>query len=75
MPTIVLNDDLMNQIVQVGNYKDSQEAAIAILSDYLQTHQHKKTLSNKLHSDIGLTNEEIDNLFARNKDIGRDINL
>ncbi len=70
MSTIILNDDLMNQIVQVGNYKDSQEAVIAILSDYLQTHQHKKTLSNKLHSDIGLTNEEIDSLFARNKDMG-----
>lgn len=67
MPTIMLNDDLMNQVVQAGNYQNPQEAVIAILSDYVLAHQTTKTLTNELHSDIDLTNEEIDSLFARHQ--------
>lgn len=75
MTTIVLDDDLMNQVVQIANYPTPQEAVAAILSDYVQTHQSQKTPFDKLRVDVGLTNEEIDELFSRNKDMGRTIEL
>jgi hypothetical protein len=48
MTTITLNDDLMNQVVQIGHYQNPQEAVIAILSDYIQTHLTKETLFNNI---------------------------
>ncbi len=75
MTTIMLDDDLMNKIVQIGNYQTPQEAVSAILFDYIQTHQPKKTLFDKLRLDVDMANEEIDSLFERDKDAGRNIDL
>ena len=75
MTTIVLDDDLMNQVVQIAGYPTPQEAVAAILSDYVQTHQSQKTLFDKLRVDVGLTNDEVDELFSRNKEMGRTIEL
>ena len=75
MTTIVLDDDLMNQVVQIANYPTPQEAVAAILSDYVQTHRSQKTPFDRLRVDVGLTNEEVDELVNRNKDMGRIIEL
>lgn len=75
MTTIILDDDLMHKVVQTGDYQTPQEAVVAILSDYLQTHQPKKSLFDKLRLDVDMTDEEIDSLFKRDKDMGRTIEL
>jgi Arc/MetJ family transcription regulator len=70
MITIVLDDDLINKVVQIGNYQTPQEAVVAILSDYVQTHQPKKALFDKSYLDVDMADGEIDSLFERDKDIG-----
>jgi hypothetical protein len=75
MTTIVLNDELTDKVVKIGNYKSPQEAVDAILSEYIQTHQPDTKLFDKLHIDLGIPDDEIDTLFMRDKDAGRNINL
>jgi hypothetical protein len=36
MATIILNDELTDKVVKMGNYKSPQEAIDAILSEYIQ---------------------------------------
>ena len=69
MTTIVLDDDLINKVVQIGNYQTPQEAVVAILSDYVQTHEPKKALFDNLYFD-DMADGEIDSLFERDKDVG-----
>ena len=75
MTTIILNDELTDKVVKIGNYNSPQEAVDAILSEYIQTHQTDTKLFDKLHVDVGIADVEIDNLFMRDKDIGRNLNL
>ena len=70
MTTIVLDDDLINKVVQIGNYQTPQEAVVAILSDYVQTHQPKKGLFDKSYLDVDMADGEIDSLLERDKDAG-----
>ena len=70
MTTIVLDDDLINKVVKVGNYQTPQEAVVAILSDYLQTQQPKNALFDKSYLDTDMADGEIDSLFERDKDAG-----
>ncbi len=75
MTTIILNDELTDKVVKIGNYKSPQEAVDAILSDYIQAHQTDTKLFDKLRVDMGIADDEIDGLFVRDKDSGRNINL
>ena len=70
MTTIVLDDDLINKAVQIGNFKSPQEAVVAILSDYVQAHQPTKALLDRLYLDADMADGEIDSLFERDKDTG-----
>ena len=70
MTTIVLDDDLINKVVQIGNYQTPQEAVVTILSDYLQARQPKKALFDKSYLDVDMADGEIDSLYERDKDIG-----
>ena len=70
MTTLVLDDDLINKVVQIGNYQTPQEAVVAILSDYIQTHQPKKERFDELYLDVDMVDGEIDSLFERDKDAG-----
>ena len=70
MTTLVLDDDLINKVVQIGNYQTPQEAVVAILSDYIQTHQPKKEQLDELYLDADMADGEIDSLFERDKDVG-----
>lgn len=71
MTTLVLDDDLINKVVQIGNYQTPQEAVVAILSDYIQTHQPNKALLDRLYLDADMADGEIDSLFERDKDVGK----
>jgi Arc/MetJ family transcription regulator len=70
MTTIVLDDDLINKVVQIGNYQTPQEVVVAILSDYVQTHQPQKALFDKSYLYVDMADGEIDSLFERDKDVG-----
>ena len=70
MTNIVLDHDLINKVVQIGNYQTPQEAVTAILSDYVQTHQSKKALFDKSYLDVDMADGEIDSLFERDQDVG-----
>ena len=70
MTTIVLDDDLINKVVQIGKYQTPQKAVVAILSDYVQTHQPTKELLDRLYLDADMVDGEIDSLFERDKDAG-----
>jgi hypothetical protein len=68
--TLVIDDDLINKVVQIGNYQTPQEAVAAILSDYVQAHEPKKSLIDKLYFHVDMVDGEIDSLFERDKDAG-----
>ena len=70
MTTIVLDDDLINKVVQIGNYQTPQEAVVAILSDYIKSHESPKALFDKSFLDADMADGEIDSLFERDKDAG-----
>jgi Arc/MetJ family transcription regulator len=70
MTTIVLDDDLLNKVVQIGNYQTPQEAVVAILSEYIKSHEPKKVLFDNLYLDADMADGEIDSLFELDKDVG-----
>ena len=43
MTIITLDDEFINNIIAVTNYKSPQEAIVKILADYLQQHNNKQT--------------------------------
>ena len=63
MAILVLDDDLINKVLQIGNYQTPQGAVIAILSDYVQAHQPKNALFDKSYLDADMADGEIDSLF------------
>ena len=71
MTTLVLDDDLINKVVQVGNYETSQEAVVAILSDYIEAHESARTRTDSIYMDGDMADGEIDSLFERDKDFGK----
>lgn len=70
MTTLVLDDDLINKVVQIGNYQSPQDAVVAILSDYINSQAPKKALFDKSYLDADMADGEIDSLFERDKDAG-----
>ena len=75
MTTIKLDDMLIKKILQIGHYQNAQKAIDTILSDYIQTHQKQKTPFDKLCFELDMTDEEVDDLFKRDKDTGRTLEL
>lgn len=75
MTTIELDDSLVNKVLKVGHYDNVQKAINTILSDYIKVHQTKKTPFDKLCFELNMSDEEVDTLFKRDKDIGRTIDL
>ena len=75
MTTIELDDMLISKILQIGHYQNAQKAIDTILSDYIETHQKKNTPFDKLCFKLDMADEEIDDLFKRDKDTGRTLDL
>ena len=75
MTTIELDDMLISKILQIGHYQIAQKAIDTILSDYIETHQKKNTPFDKLCFKLDMADEEIDDLFKRDKDTGRTLDL
>jgi Arc/MetJ family transcription regulator len=70
MTILVLDDDLINKVVQIGHHQTPQEAVVAILSDYVQRNQPKKALFDKSYLDADMADGEIDSLFESDQDVG-----
>ena len=68
MITITLDDDLINKVVEMGNYQTPEQAVVAILSDYIKTHS-PETLLDKAYLNGDMADGEIDSLFERDKNI------
>jgi len=73
MTTIILNDELTDKVVKIGNYKSPQEVVDAILPEYIQAHQTDMKLFDQLRVNVGIADKEIDRLFERDKDVGRNL--
>ncbi len=70
MVTITLDDNLINKVMEIGNYQTPEQAVIAILSDYIKKRSPETTL-NKAYLDGDMADGEIDSLFERDKEVGR----
>jgi Arc/MetJ family transcription regulator len=70
MATIMLDDDLIDKVVQIGNYQTPQEAVAAILSDYIKLHEPQKVQFDESYLDADMADGEIDSLVERDKDAG-----
>jgi len=70
MITITLDDDLINKVIEMGNYQTPKQAVIAILSDYIKKYS-PETIINKAYLDGDMADGEIDSLFERDKEAGR----
>lgn len=68
MITITLDDNLINKVVEIGNYQSPEQAVIAILSDYIKTHSPE---TDTLYLDVDMADGEIDSLFERDKEAGK----
>lgn len=70
MVTITLDDDLINKVMEIGNFQTPEQAVINILSDYIKTHS-PETVLNKAYLDGDMADGEIDSLFERDKEAGK----
>ena len=68
MTTVVLNDELINEIIELGHYQTVLEAVEKILADYMQTQLQEKATFDSLYMNLDMDDDEIDDLFQRNQD-------
>jgi hypothetical protein len=75
MTTITLDDDVINEVIAVGHYRNAQEAVLKILADYVQQHKKEPSFFDQLRVSDDVADDELAVLFERDKDTGRNIEL
>lgn len=75
MTTITLDDEVINEVIAVGHYKNAQEAVLKILLDYVQQHKKEPSFFDQLRVSDDVADDELVVLFERDKDTGRNIEL
>ena len=75
MTIITLDDGLLNEVIAISHQKNAQEAVLKILAEYLLQHKQDSSFFEKLRVVDDFSDDEVDALFARNKDAGRSIGL
>ena len=75
MTTITLDDALINEVIAVIHNQNAQEAVIKILADYLQQHKNEPAFFEQLRLADDYADDDLDLLFERNKDTGRNVEL
>jgi len=76
MTIITIDDELIDEIIAVSYYENSQEAVIKILSNYLQQQKKELPLFERLRFiDNESDEDDIASLFERDRDTGRNIEL
>jgi hypothetical protein len=69
MTIITLDDSLLNEVIAVSHQKNVQEAGLKILAEYLLQHKKESSFFEKLRVVDDFSDEDVDALFLRNKDI------
>lgn len=75
MTTITLDDEVINEVIAVGHYRNAQEAVLKILADYLQQHKQIPSFFDQLRVSDDIADDELAVLFERDQDTGRNIEL
>jgi Bacterial antitoxin of type II TA system, VapB len=75
MTTIIIDDELINEVIAVSHHNNAQEAVTKILSDYLQQQKKELPLFERLRFIDESTNDDLALLFERDRDTGRDFEL
>jgi hypothetical protein len=75
MTTITLDDEVINEVIAVGHYRNAQEAVLKILAEYVQQHKRPPSFFDQLRVSDDLADDELAVLFERDKDTGRNIEL
>ena len=73
MTTVVVDDQILNKVLAVTHAKDAQEAVADILNAYLR--QHQLPLFDQLRLPETESDDELAQLFQRDRDSGRTIEL
>lgn len=71
MINVLLDDDLIKKVLQVGHYQMPQQAVVAILTDYIAAHESARKRTDCLYMDVDMADGEIDSLYERDKDLGK----
>lgn len=66
MAAIIIEDDLINKVLEIGQFKTAEQAVVAILSEYIKTYSSE---IDTLYLDVDMADGEIDSLFERDKNI------
>ncbi|MDD4929738.1 MAG: type II toxin-antitoxin system VapB family antitoxin [Gallionella sp.] len=75
MTTITLDDEVINEVIAVGHYRNAQEAVLKILADYVQQHKQTPSFFDQLRVSDDIADDELAVLFERDQDTGRNIEL
>lgn len=75
MIAIELDENLINKVLTIGHYQNAQKAIDTILADYIKVNQQKTNAFDKLRYEVDMKDEDIDNLFSRDNDRGRSVDL
>ena len=75
MTTITLDDKVIKEVIAVGHYRNAQEAVVNILTDYVRQHKKQPTLFDQLRLNEEAADDQLAELFERNKDTGRNVEL
>ena len=75
MTTITLDDALINEVIAVSHLQNAEEAVVKILADYLQQHKNEPAFFEQLRLADDYADDDLDLLFERNKDTGRNVEL
>lgn len=76
MTTISIDDAMINELVAISHCQNAQEAIINLINDYLKQHRkEKQPLFEQLRLITDFSDEEVDLLFKRDNDTGREIEL
>lgn len=65
MTTIIIDDQLINEVIAVSHYQNTQEAVIKILADHVQHQKQQPTLFEQLRLTDDYADDELALLFTR----------
>ncbi len=75
MVAVELEEKLIDKVLTIGHYQNAQKAIDIILAEYVKTHAPEANAFDKLCVELDISDDEVDNLFGRDKDKGRSLHL
>lgn len=75
MTTISVDDQVLEAVLAVSHATDAQKAVADILNAYLRQHSHELPLFDQLRLPEAEADDDLAQLFQRDRDTGRTIDL